>query len=160
MSWTISIGWRLALPYKEVPLLARNVVGKMERVQIQNVTPVAGRGAAFGDLDNNGFVDIVMTVLGDRPIILRNQGNGNHWLAISLIGSRSNRDGFGARINVNGQWSYSSSAGSYLSASDKRLHFGLGAVREARVEVLWPSGARQVLNHVSADHFITVREPL
>ena len=99
-----------------------------------------------------------MTVLGDRPIILRNRGNGNHWLAISPIGSRSNRDGFGARINVNGQWSYSSSAGSYLSAGDKRLHFGLGAVREAPVEVLWPSGARQVLNHVSADQFITVRE--
>ena len=147
------------LRYKEVPLLARNVGGKLERIGIEGMGAVAARGAAFGDLDNNGFVDVVMTVLGDRPVILRNAGAGAHWLMISLAGSRSNRDGFGAKVTVNGQSGYATSAGSYLSANDKRLHFGLGTAREARVEVRWPSGQRQALEHVAADQVLTVKEP-
>jgi len=147
------------LRYKEVPLLARNAGGKLERIEIEGTGAVAARGAAFGDLDNNGSVDVVMTVLGDRPIIFRNGGTGNHWLMISLAGSRSNRDGFGAKVTVNGQSGYATSAGSYLSANDKRLHFGLGTAREARVEVHWPSGQRQVLEHVSADQVLTIKEP-
>src|SRR2546426_9590344 len=78
---------------------------------------------------------------------------------ISLVGSRSNRDGFGARVTVNGQSGYATSAGSYLSANDKRLHFGLGPAREARVEIHWPSGRIQALERVSADRVLTVREP-
>src|SRR6266581_3216837 len=147
------------LRYREVPLLARNVGGKLERIEIEGTGAVAARGAAFGDLDNNGFVDVVMTVLGDRPVILRNAGSGAHWLMISLAGSRSNRDGFGAKVTVNGQSGYATSAGSYLSANDKRLHFGLGTAREARVEVRWPSGQRQLLEHVSADQVLTIKEP-
>jgi hypothetical protein len=147
------------LRYREVPLLARNVSGKLERVAIPGMGAVAGRGAAFGDLDGNGFLDVVMTVLGDRPVIVRNSGNTNHWLMIRLVGSRSNRDGFGAKVTVNGQSGYATSAGSYLSASDKRLHFGLGAAREARVEIHWPSGRRQVLDHISVDRVLTVQEP-
>ena len=147
------------LRYKEVPLLARNVGGKLERVTLAGIGAVVGRGAAFGDLDRDGFVDIVMTVLGDRPAVLRNRGNSNHWLAISLTGTRSNRDGFGAKVKVNGQYAYASSAGSYLSANDKRLHFGLGSAREARVEVRWPSGKQQVLEHVRADQVLNVKEP-
>ena len=100
-----------------------------------------------------------MTVLGDRPAVLRNRGNSNHWLAISLTGTRSNRDGFGARVTVNGQYAYCGSTGSYLSAHDKRLHFGLGSAREAKIEIRWPSGTRQVLEKVSADQIFTVREP-
>jgi enediyne biosynthesis protein E4 len=147
------------LRYREAPLLARNVAGKLERVELPGVEAVAGRGAAFGDLDGNGFEDVVMTVLGDRPVVLRNPGNGNHWLTIRLVGSRSNRDGFGTKVTVNGQSGYATSAGSYLSASDKRLHFGLGPRREARVELRWPSGRRQVLERVAADHVLTVQEP-
>src|SRR5436305_11064996 len=147
------------LRYKEVPLLARNRGGKLERIELGGIDPVAARGAAFGDLANDGSIDIVMTVLGDRPVILRNEGKGNHWLMISLAGSRSNRDGFGAKVTVNGQSGYSTSAGSYLSANDKRLHFGLGTAREAHVEVRWPSGQRQVLEHVSADQILKVKEP-
>ena len=147
------------LRYKEVPLLARNVEGKLERIEIQGMEAVAGRGAAFGDIDGNGSIDVVMAVLGDRPLIFRNAGNGNHWLIISLVGSRSNRDGFGAKITVNGQSGYATSAGSYLSANDKRLHFGLGGAREARVEIRWPSGRIQALERVSADQVLTVREP-
>src|SRR5205823_14333662 len=102
---------------------------------------------------------IVMAVLGDRPVIFRNAGNGNHWLILSLVGSRSNRDGIGAKVTVNGQSGYATSAGSYLSANDKRLHFGLGRVREARVEVRWPSGRIQTIERVSADQVLTVKEP-
>jgi hypothetical protein len=147
------------LRYKEVPLLARNVGGKLARIEIEGMGAVAARGAAFGDLDNNGSVDVVMTVLGDRPVILRNGGHTNHWLIISLSGSRSNRDGFGAKVTVNGQSGYATSAGSYLSANDKRLHFGLGTAPGAHVEVRWPSGQRQVLEHVSADQVLAVKEP-
>jgi hypothetical protein len=147
------------LRYKEIPLLARSVAGKLERVPLPGVPAIAGRGAAFGDLDRNGSIDVVMAVLGGRPVVFRNPGNSNHWLAISLTGTRSNRDGFGAKVKVNGQYAYASSAGSYLSAHDKCLHFGLGGAREARVEVRWPSGTRQVLERVAADQVLKVREP-
>jgi hypothetical protein len=147
------------LPYKEVPLLARNEKGKLERIAIEGAVAMAGRGAAFGDLNGDGFLDVIMTVLGGRPVIFRNTPNGNHWLAVSLVGSRSNRDGFGAKVMVNGQSGYAQSAGSYLSASDKRLHFGLGTAKEARLEIRWPSGQVQKLEHIPVDRVITVREP-
>src|SRR5262249_26823267 len=137
------------LRYKEIPLVARNLAGKLERAGIQGVEAVAGRGAAFGDLDGDGYIDVVIAVLGDRPVILRNRANGNHWLIISLVGTQSNRDGLGAKVRVNGQSGYAASAGSYLSANDKRLHFGLGRAREARVEIHWPSGKTQTLERVS-----------
>jgi len=86
-------------------------------------------------------------------------GEGNHWLCISLRGTRSNRDGYGARVSVNGQTRFASSAGSYICANDKRLHFGLGSAAKASVEVLWPSGVKQVLNDVRANQFLEVREP-
>ena len=94
---------------------------------------MAGRGAAFGDLNNDGWTDIVMTVLGGKPLVFRNRtAAAAHWLTLSLRGTRSNRDGFGARVLVNGQSQYATSAGSYASASDKRVHFGLGAASSAK----------------------------
>jgi hypothetical protein len=82
-----------------------------------------------------------------------------HWLVISLRGTRSNRDGFGARVQVNGQTRFATSTVGYLSASDKRLHFGLGTAEKAKVEIVWPSGTHQTLNDVHADQFLEVREP-
>jgi hypothetical protein len=115
---------------------------------------------AFGDINQDGFVDAVVTVLNGPPLVLRNRGgNGNHWLSLSLVGTRSNRDGFGAKVKVNGQYGYCSSTGSYLSAHDKRLHFGLGAAREVNIEVRWPSGARQTIDKAAADQVLVVREP-
>jgi hypothetical protein len=99
-----------------------------------------------------------MTVLGGHPIVFRNRGGKAHWLTISLRGTRSNRDGFGAIVKVNGQSQYAQSAGSYQSASDKRVHFGLGDVHKADVEVDWPSGIRQILHDVPADRFMTIIE--
>src|SRR6202051_5254144 len=86
------------------------------------------------------------------PVLPLNRGAGNnHWLSILLQGTRSNRDGYGAHVSVNGQLRIATSTGSYLCANDKRLHFGLGASEKATVEILWPSGAKQILNDVSAD---------
>lgn len=100
-----------------------------------------------------------MSTLGGHPQVFLNRGGKMHWLAITLRGTRSNRDGFGARVRVNGQTRFATSAGSYLSASDKRLHFGLGTANTAKVEVDWPSGTHQILNDVHADQFLEVREP-
>jgi hypothetical protein len=88
-----------------------------------------------------------------------NHGGAGHWLSISLRGTRSNRDGLGARVLVNGQVRFATTAGSYISSSDKRLHFGLGAAEIAKVEVHWPSGAHQILENVKADQFLEIREP-
>src|ERR1700736_694493 len=93
------------------------------------------------------------------PQILFGRGGKQHWLTITLRGTRSNRDGFGARVQVNEQTRFATSAGSYLSSSDKRLHFGLGSAGRAKVEIAWPSGTRQVLSDVHADQFLEVREP-
>jgi hypothetical protein len=90
---------------------------------------------------------------------LNRGGAANHWLSITLRGTRSNRDGYGARVQVNGQTRFATSAGSYVCANDKRLHFGLGAAATATVEVLWPSGQKQILNEIRADQFLEVREP-
>jgi hypothetical protein len=147
----------------EPPMLAMNRDGRFERADCGTLSAVPGRGAAFGDLDNDGWLDVVMTTLGGGPLvfhnIFRNNAAGRHWLTLSLRGTSSNRDGFGARIRVNGQSQYATSAGSYLSASDKRVHFGLGAAATATVEIQWPSGRRQKIENVRADRFQTVTEP-
>src|ERR1700685_3691288 len=148
-----------SLHYLELPLLAMNHNGRFERTDSGSTTPVAARGAAFGDLNNDGWQDVVVTALGGHPQVLLNHGGKLHWLVITLRGTRSNRDGFGARVQVNGQTRFATSAGSYLSASDKRLHFGLGSAEKARVEIIWPSGTHQVVNDVHADQLLEVREP-
>ena len=148
-----------SLHYLEAPLLAANRNGRFERVDSGSTAPAAGRGAAFGDLNNDGWQDVVVTALGSHPQVFFNRGGKSHWLVIILRGTRSNRDGFGARVQVNGQTRFATSAGSYLSASDKRLHFGLGTADKAKVEIAWPSGTHQTLNDVHADQFLEVREP-
>ena len=125
------------LRYLEPPLLLRNVNGKFSNVSAKSGAPFqqprTTRGVAFGDLDNDGFIDIVMNCNDEPAVILRNQGgNGNHWLAVNTVGTKSNRDGIGARIKLTlpdgtSQYGFVSTASSYLSASDKRVHFGLGA---------------------------------
>jgi enediyne biosynthesis protein E4 len=149
-----------SLRYKETPLLAMNHHGHFELGESGVTTALAARGAAFGDINNDGRMDVVVSSLGGPPVVLLNRENsGNHWLSILLRGTRSNRDGYGARVRVNGQMRFATSAGSYLCANDKRLHFGLGAAERAGVEVLWPSGTKQVLADVRADQFLEVAEP-
>jgi hypothetical protein len=126
----------------------------------------AHRGCAFGDLDNDGRVDVVVSAIGEPPAVLYNTTSGGAgWLALELHGVRSNRDGIGAAVKVVGadgrvQYDHVTTAVGYASASDKRVHFGLGADRVAReVEIRWPSGVRQVLKDVPAGRVLPVREP-
>jgi enediyne biosynthesis protein E4 len=147
------------LKYRDPPLLAMNRNGHFEKGSVGSTVPVAGRGAAFGDLNNDGWMDAITTSLGDRPQAYINRGGTQHWLTIVLRGTKSNRDGFGASVKVNGQLRYATATGSYLSSNDKRLHFGLGSSNRAHVEVVWPSGARQNLHDVAADQFLTITEP-
>jgi len=148
-----------SLHYWELPLLAINHNGRFERADSGSSTPTAGRGAAFGDLNNDGWQDVVMTSLGGPPQVFLNSGGKQHWLVVSLRGTRGNRDGFGARVTVNGQTRFATSAGSYLSSSDKRLHFGLGTGETAKIEIAWPSGVAQTMSDVHADQFLEIREP-
>ena len=147
-----------SVQYRESPLLALNRAGHFEKADAGSSVPVAGRGAAFGDLNNRGWIDVVTTSLGDRPQLFSNAGGRLHWLTIQLRGKRSNRDGYGARVEVNGQVRFATAAGSYLSSSDKRLHFGLGSAGLANVDIRWPSGIHQSLRNVRADRFLDVEE--
>jgi len=147
-----------SMHYLEPPLLAANRGGRFERSNVGPVQPVAGRGVAFGDIDNDGAEDAVMSVLGGPPWVFHNRAGDNRWLTILLRGTHSNHDGFGARVKVNNQWQCVNSAGSYLSSSDKRVHFGLGAAADADVEIWWPNGDHQKMSHVKANQFLEVRE--
>jgi hypothetical protein len=146
------------LSYRELPLLALNHKGHFERAESGSLVPVAGRGAAFGDLNNDGWIDVVTSALGERPQLFLNRRGKSHWLTITLRGKRSNRDGFGARVQVNGQVRFATAAGSYLSSNDKRLHFGLGSAETAEIEILWPSGIHQIVRNVKTDQFMVIEE--
>ncbi len=156
------------LRYLEPLLLMRNRGGKFEDISRHSgavfTKPLAARGAAFGDLDNDGFLDVVIQCNNGPAIVLRNQGNGNRWLTLKLEGTASNRAGIGARVKVTAggltQSAMAATAGSYVSASDGRLHFGLGPEgKTAQVEIAWPSGRIQKLGDVAAGQQVTVKEP-
>ena len=126
----------------------------------------AHRGCAFGDLDNDGRVDLIVSVIGEPPEVLYNvTPDSGHWIELQLEGVKSNRDGIGATVKLTGQsglvqYNHATTAVGYASASDKRVHFGLGPDRIAReIRIRWPSGIEQVLSDVSADQALKVKEP-
>jgi hypothetical protein len=128
--------------------------------------PAPNRGLAYGDLDNDGRIDLVVTALRQPTKVFRNlTENHNHWILLKLVGTKSNRMGIGAQIRVTtggGQNQYNevTTSTGYAASSDPRVHFGLGdsgVVRE--IVIRWPSGIRQVLQNVPADRIVTVEEP-
>jgi len=157
------------LRYREPMLLAHNN-GK----GFTDVTEASGgvfdqswvaRGLAIGDLDNDGRLDAVVTT-NDGPVhILHNETpTQNHWLLLNLVGHKSNRDGIGAEVSLvtkaGSQYATVTTASSYQSSSDKRVHFGLGKEDVAmRIEIRWPSGITQILKDVKADQILQIDEP-
>jgi enediyne biosynthesis protein E4 len=141
--------------------------------RFQEITDQAGgglliekssRGAAFGDYDDDGDIDVLVVNLNDRPTLLRNDTvSGNHWITIRLVGTKSNRDAIGARIELAAagrkQTAEVRSGASYISDNDRRAHFGLGSAdRIDQVLIRWPSGLVETVKDLAVDRFYIVRE--
>jgi len=124
----------------------------------------SSRGAAFGDYDNDGDIDALVINMNERPTLLRNDTPpGHHWITVRLVGSKSNRDGIGARVRIDAgkqkQTTLVRGDGSYMSHSDTRAHFGLGeTARVERLEIRWPSGVVDTATGLAADRFYVARE--
>jgi hypothetical protein len=123
------------------------------------------RGACFADYLNNGKMDAFVVNLGGRGMLLRNVSqNNNHWLTIALQGTKSNRDGIGARLELTAggrtQMAERVAGSGYLSQDDGRVHFGIGAAtRVDKLIIHWPSGRQQVLSNLAVDRILKVVEP-
>jgi enediyne biosynthesis protein E4 len=158
------------LRYREHLLLAHNDQGKgFTDVSSGSGTVFqqnwVGRGLAIGDIDNDGRLDAVVTTNDGPAYVLHNEiATHNHWLLLKLVGHKSNRDAIGAQIKIvtgdGPQYAMVTTAGSYLSSGDKRVHFGLGKQTQvSTIEIRWPSGITQTLKDVRADQILQIDEP-
>jgi hypothetical protein len=142
--------------------------GKMHFDEVANARGEAlvapHRGAAFGDFNSDGMVDVVVTVLNGPPeLLMKRTKNRKHWIELKLVGVKSNRDGLGTKVKLTTasavQYNEATTAVGYNSSSDKRVHFGLGGEQVVKeIELDWPSGIKQVLIDVKADQVLTVME--
>jgi hypothetical protein len=158
------------LHYREPMLLARNTGHEFVDVSRQSGSVFqqawVSRGLAIGDIDNDGRLDAVVTTNDGAVHVLHNETAArNHWILLKLVGHRSNRDAIGAEVMLvtasGPQYATVSTAGSYLSASDKRVHFGLGSESVVqRIEIRWPSGIRQTVKDIPADQILQIDEPV
>ena len=158
------------LHYREPMMLLRNTGKKFVDVSAVSGTAFqdawVGRGMAIGDIDNDGRIDAVVTTNGGPAHVLLNRTvTSNHWITLRLTGHKSNRDGIGAVVRLvtraGSQWATVTTSSGYLSASDPRVHFGMGdSAIATKVEIRWPSGVLQTLTDVKADRQIQVDEPV
>ncbi|MEO7145484.1 MAG: CRTAC1 family protein [Bryobacteraceae bacterium] len=153
------------IEYQELPLLFHNDGhGAFAKIPAFH-QPMVARGAAYGDFDRDGDLDILISTNNGPAYLYRNDGgNRNHWLQLKLVGSKSNRSGIGARVRISSaggpQWQTVHSGSSYCSASDLALTFGLGHdTKAASIDIDWPSGVKQHLANVAADQHLIVKEP-
>jgi hypothetical protein len=159
----------LNVPYRQLNAVFENLDGRFVDVSATAgpdfQIPAVHRGAAFGDLFNDGRIDLVDSVQNGPAEIFRNVTyNDNHWLEIRLVGIKSNRDGIGARIQLESasgsQWNHVTTSVGYASSSDPRVHFGLGKDTQVRkITIDWPSGIRQQLGSIKADQILRIVEP-
>ncbi len=157
------------LHYREPMLLARNTGHGFVDVSAESGSAFhqawVGRGLATGDIDNDGRIDaVVSTNDGPAHVVHNETKTANHWLILKLVGHTSNRDAIGALVKImtaqGPQYATATTASSYLSSGDKRVHFGLGTDAAAQtVEIHWPSGIQQVLKNVHCDQILQVDEP-
>jgi hypothetical protein len=155
-------------PWKTPNVVFRNLGGgKFEELRNQAGPGIAeahsSRGAAFGDFDNDGDVDILIVNMNEPPSLLRNDmSGGGHWLKVLLIGTVSNRSAIGAQVVATyGERKQAQAVlaqSSYLSVNDRRLHFGLGAATAANLEIHWPNGGRESVANVAAGQLVVIRE--
>jgi hypothetical protein len=161
----------MSWPYPQPNSVLRNMGnGKFEDVSAgigaDFQVPAVHRGVAFGDLDNDGRIDVVVSAIGGQLEVFHNlTQNKDHWIELKLVGKKSNRMGIGARVTVTGddglvQHNHVTTSVGYSSSSDSRVHFGLGAAsaKVNEIEILWPSGIRQVLKAAEGDREVTVDE--
>ncbi len=154
------------LMYKQPLLLLRNAGTKFERAPIAPSDPLAARGMAVSDLNGDGAPDAAINCNdGPAVLVMNPRPTASHWLAVELTGSKSNREGIGAVVLVTTERgrrprAFVSTAGSYLSASERVARFGFGPNDKAvSVEVVWPSGGRQTIQSPTADRILRVTEP-
>jgi len=155
-------------PWKTPNVVFRNLGGGRFEELVGEAGPGvteahSSRGAAFGDFDNDGDMDILIVNLNEPPSLLRNDLRGtDHWLKVLLVGTASNRSAIGGQVIATYGETRQAQAvlaqSSYLSVNDRRLHFGLGAATAANLEILWPNGGRESIADVAADQLVVIRE--
>jgi len=157
------------LRYLQKPLLLKRNGKKFQDVSVASGEVFqqvwASRGASFGDLDNDGDIDVVVSNCNGPAYVIRNDGGSrNHWIGLELQGKKSNRDGIGARVKLvlgsgKVQYNLATTTASYLSAIDRRVFFGLGTETKIKeLEILWPSGVKQLVSNPAIDQFVKATE--